>query len=349
MLRPAFFRQAFLTVIVVFVSGCADIGVRQASERIDSVDQYPPKFQTEGYLTAREKLIENLAPEERLPAVRILDMMMEFMVKVHKKCEVSEEVLVRVLPHMVVCLDIRYGQHDSIQASPFAIHENHIRGIYFAIQEYSSCGCCYVSNYPTELYREFWEDIGKLSHLVELERGSVYDRAVTGHVAITDTGLAHLKGTQLKGLYFSCDDQITEAGLAHLAEMPQLQWLSFSGPNPTDTWLEHIKGLTHLQGLKLYGCDQITDTGMENLQGMVHLENLDLSGTKITDAGLTYLSGMTKMQYLYVQSTNITDAGLTHLERLTQLEQLVLLNCEQITDIGIQKLKDALPQCKVIR
>lgn len=43
-----------------------------------------------------------------------------------------------------------------------------------------------------------------------------------------------------------------------------------------------------------------------------------------------------------------SDAGLVHLAGLTRLELLGLENT-QITDAGLAKLKEALPNCKISR
>ena len=82
-------RLLLLTAIVVFVSGCT----APEPVAIDESADYPPKFQTPQYLAARKKLIKSLVPEERLAAVKILDMMMELMAK--DRCEPGE-IQVRV-------------------------------------------------------------------------------------------------------------------------------------------------------------------------------------------------------------------------------------------------------------
>ncbi len=82
-----------------------------------------------------------------------------------------------------------------------------------------------------------------------------------------------------------------------------------------------------------------------NEQGEILLVNLN--GTQITDAGLVHLEGLTSLQELNLDNTHqITDAGLVHLEGLTSLRMLFLHNT-QITDAGVAKLKEALPECDI--
>ena len=45
-------------------------------------------------------------------------------------------------------------------------------------------------------------------------------------------------------------------------------------------------------------------------------------------------------------STNITDAGLEHLKGLTNLEELDL-RWTKVTDAGVAKLQQALPNCEI--
>ena len=49
----------------------------------------------------------------------------------------------------------------------------------------------------------------------------------------------------------------------------------------------HLKGLTGLQTLSL--SNKITDAGLVHLKGLTKLKELDLYGTNITDAGVTDL------------------------------------------------------------
>lgn len=93
---------------------------------------------------------------------------------------------------------------------------------------------------------------------------------------------------------------ISNAGLKHLAELPNLHWLDVS-VNP-----------------------HITDDGLAPLQRLSRLEHLDLSGTRITNAGLPLLGRMTQLTSLNLSSTRINNDGLEHLQPLAQLRHLTL-------------------------
>jgi hypothetical protein len=57
---------------------------------------------------------------------------------------------------------------------------------------------------------------------------------------------------------------------------------------------------------------------------------------------------MPQLQWLYLDDTGITDAGLKHLVGLTRLQELDL-HGTHVTDEGIAKLQEALPNCQITR
>lgn len=78
---------------------------------------------------------------------------------------------------------------------------------------------------------------------------------------------------------------VTDAGLVHLKNLPQLQLLALYGSHITDAGLVHLKDLPQLQTLSLDGT-HITDVGLVHLQDLHQLKRLELSRTQVTDAGL---------------------------------------------------------------
>jgi len=126
--------------------------------------------------------------------------------------------------------------------------------------------------------------------------------------------------------------------------------LDLNACNFPDAGLVHLKGLTKLEGLGL-DYSEVTDAGLEHLKGLTNLRTLSLEDTSITGAGLVHLKGLTKLKTLHLSHTKVTDAGLVHLEGLTELERLFLYNTGggKVTDAGVKKLQQALPNCKIKR
>ena len=79
--------------------------------------------------------------------------------------------------------------------------------------------------------------------------------------------------------------------------------------------------------------------------GMRLMLSIDGGGAK----GYMTLHCLAKLEELDLkQNPGITDAGLGHLEKLTQLKKLHL-TMTGVTDEGIEKLKQALPDCQIVR
>ena len=77
------------------------------------------------------------------------------------------------------------------------------------------------------------------------------------------------------------------------------------------------------------------------------MEELDLRDLAISDAGLRYLKPLTELKTLSLDHTRITDSGLLYLGGLTKLRFLMLVECPNITDDGVAKLQQLLPNCSI--
>jgi len=71
---------------------------------------------------------------------------------------------------------------------------------------------------------------------------------------------------------------------------------------------------------------------------------LEFGQSRVGDLGIAEAE---RLQTLWLENTQITDAGLVHLSGLTSLQELDLPS--QITDAGLAKLKEALPNCDILR
>src|SRR5262249_61491710 len=102
--------------------------------------------------------------------------------------------------------------------------------------------------------------------------------------------------------------QVTDAGLAEVARLTDLQSLNISNTKVTDKGLKHLAGLKKLQELYLY-TDQVTEEGLAQLAGL-KLKTLTHSFV-LTDLGLKhYLAAIEPPTRLDFSETKGTDVGL---------------------------------------
>lgn len=166
---------------------------------------------------------------------------------------------------------------------------------------------------------------------------------------LTDAGMARVALMQnLEKLDFNYP-AVTDSGLRHLAKLTNLRELNLGTVKVTDTGLEWIGGLTNLEKLSLWHCERITDKGLMYLQSLTNLRGLNLEGTPITDAGLEHLGALANLGELSLSfCAGISDQGLVHLEPLTRLKSLALFGTS-ITEDGVAELRKALPNCDIRR
>jgi hypothetical protein len=183
-----------------------------------------------------------------------------------------------------------------------------------------------------------------LRSIVGVDFLSNVDGITLDQTNVTDTGLENLRG--LTGLYCLSlpSTQVTDAGLENVKGLTSLEYLDLNDTRVTDAGLKRLRGLAALQALQLNDTE-VSDAGLENFRALTALQQLSLNRTKITDAGLENLKRLTALQYLELNDTRVTDVGLDNLRELMKLDGLWLEDAPQVTDAGVKRLQQALPNC----
>jgi hypothetical protein len=156
---------------------------------------------------------------------------------------------------------------------------------------------------------------------------------------ITDMGLAHLVDLpDIEGLLWSQSGKIglTDAGLLSVGRMSRLRSLGVDSIAISDAGLAHLRGLSCLERLTIGGAN-ITDAGLQHITGL-SIMSLTLAGTSITDVGAEQLVQMTQLETLDFRGPGIGDKALLRLQKLPKLKSLVLDNTN-VTDDGLQHLQ----------
>jgi hypothetical protein len=199
----------------------------------------------------------------------------------------------------------------------------------------------------------FFEHIGHLSTLESLNIIST---------KFNDDWMPPLaKLTNLKVLRFTNNGKLTDAGMAQLAGLKNLENFSFVGTQMTGKAYARFEGFTKLTRVSHRG-SLIDDEGLRQLcDHLPNLESLSLAHAKFTDAGAPHLAKLTKLKGLELGTSKATPQALTHIAKLpleylqlgegfesgaaiafikdiATLRRLTLTNAQGITDTDLQGL-----------
>ena len=153
--------------------------------------------------------------------------------------------------------------------------------------------------------------------------------------AVTDEGLAQLKG--LRGVTFLdlSGTGVSDAGLPHLSELITLETLHLSTTMVSDDGLDHLLPLVNLRQLQFYG-SRLTDRGMTAIAKMTTLRNLGPGNNlAITDKGVEALGVLVDLEYIDLGGTRVSDTCLPLLAKLPRLKGFAL-NRTSVTSQGVQ-------------
>ncbi len=156
---------------------------------------------------------------------------------------------------------------------------------------------------------------------------------------MTDAGLVALEGlANLVELHLSKATKVTDAGVAHLRNLPRIEGLWLDGTGLTDAGLRHLKDLRTLKELYL-GATAVTDAGLANLADLTQLKRLGIGHSRVTGAGLIHLRGMSELESVGAEGTGVSGEGFVHLSGLTRLRILILWET-QVSDAGLEHLQN---------
>jgi serine/threonine protein kinase len=139
---------------------------------------------------------------------------------------------------------------------------------------------------------------------------------------IRDSDLAQLDGLENLTTFIAHDTRISDAGLAQLGELPQLNKVYISRANITGDGLRILA--SRFPGIRI----------------------LHAGDAKIADDGLPVVLAWPEMTELSLRNCHITDASVAMLLQLKQLRMLHVCGT-QISRDGIERLHQGLPECRV--
>ena len=197
----------------------------------------------------------------------------------------------------------------------------------------------------------FFEHVGHLSTLESLNIIST---------KFNDDWMPPLaKLTNLKALRFTNNGKLTDAGMAQLAGLKNLENFSFVGTQMTGKAYAQFEGFAKLTRVSHRG-SSIDDEGLLQLcDHLPNLESLSLAHAKFTDAGAPHLAKLTKLKGLELGTSKATPQALKAITKLpleslqlgegfesvaciaivkdiASLRRLTLTNAQALTDADLQ-------------
>ena len=146
--------------------------------------------------------------------------------------------------------------------------------------------------------------------------GIIADRRIAALAAngfMTDEALKRISQLpHITSLDLNGSRELSDAGLLHLAHMPQLEHLDLSeypGGKLTDRGLQVLSQLPNLRSFKMTWQRGITDSGIANLRFCEKLESVNLMGTPTGDGAIEALRGKPHLRHLDTGRL-VTDRGL---------------------------------------
>lgn len=128
---------------------------------------------------------------------------------------------------------------------------------------------------------------------------------------------------------------------------PQLVWLKLGHTQITNAALADVAQLKNLNKLHLQ-YTQVGDEGLKHLQNLPYLEYINLVGTRVTDEGLQNLAKLKSLRNVYVWKSGVTEAGVARLKRIrpdllieTGLDEAAVA---QFLKAGQENAADTLPK-----
>jgi hypothetical protein len=152
------------------------------------------------------------------------------------------------------------------------------------------------------------EQIAKLTNLKYLK--------ITLSDGLTYAGFECLKAlNELQHLDIRGWPGVDDAELAHLKALTNLRYLSITLWNGVTHAGECLKVLTNLRYLNINLCDGVTDEVLEHIKALTKLQELHVWGCWLTDASFEHIKALPDLRRLDIGYSGVTDEGIAKFRR----------------------------------
>ena len=145
--------------------------------------------------------------------------------------------------------------------------------------------------------------------------------------------------------------RLTDAGvsddlLAALPEFEELRILNLSQNEITGAGLKHLAQMKHLEDLDL-AYTKVGDDDMATLGGIASLRRLDLSHNRLSGRGLHRLEPLSNLETICLVATPLRDGGLEKLAAFPGLTMCNIFGCRHVSRESVEAFQKARPKCRL--
>ncbi len=140
--------------------------------------------------------------------------------------------------------------------------------------------------------------------------------------------------------------EVKDPDFAPLQELASLTELRMASIEINDADLEQLTKAPALRTIAAIGT-HVTGRGFANLIDMKNLFSLQLTSSQVSGDGVLSLLQLPGLWSLDISGSDLCDEDIPNLAKLTDLSHLAIKNTRMTTE-GIERLRVALPDCKII-
>lgn len=181
-------------------------------------------------------------------------------------------------------------------------------------------------------------------------KGEPVERLSLDLTTVTDESMKTLNDSlpHLKELFLEYTTTISGEGVANLKDMKDLREITFNGNKRIDDAVIDtiVDYFPNLRRISLIGTS-VTDRGAVKLARLKHLDHIYLDDTAITDRSIDAIAQF-PLDQLLVSHTRITNRSLEKIARIKTLRYVSLAKCQLVSPEGMEKLRKARPDLKII-
>jgi hypothetical protein len=164
-------------------------------------------------------------------------------------------------------------------------------------------------------------------------------------IPITDAGLACLKDLHQLERFYLARTQVKGPGLGVLKSLPNLRTLRLEEDEINERALDYLAGATNVEDLEIT-CSNVKGQGLGSMKSLPNLTSLTLEEGALDVRAMGYIVGAPKLQYVTLRHLKIDGDRVPFFKTLSQLRNLTLDQCLLLDD-DLAEIEKIMPNLRV--